>query len=434
MSAEHYNADAEKAVLGAILEDPSALPKVLDALTIDDFYFEAHRATLRAFIELQDTGKPADPVLLVNILNRTGKVDGAHLFVSELMDRTPSPELAGHYCGLIKDKATTRRIIETAQEIQQRAEGTTTDIDGLLAYAQKEIMALTTTATATGGDMRALIKESFKTLEERYKSGGSLPGISTGFKHLDALTGGLKAGGLYIIAGRPGTGKTAIALNITRSAADAGKSASFFSLEMPSTELTNRLLSSETGIDGHKLSRGYLSYEELDRAASAADTLARLPIIIDDASLSVDRMATRARRHKIEGGVDLVVVDYLQLVAPSRRWNTREQEVSEISRILKALAKELSVPVLAGAQLNRDIERRNNQTPTLADLRESGAIEQDADVIMFLLPTDDHGGTKLTVAKNRQGPTGAIDLIFDKRITRFTGTKQAQYDETSRNN
>jgi replicative DNA helicase len=419
MNIEHYNADAERAVLGAILEDTSILPKVLDAVNVQDFYFEAHKATLRAFIELQEPGKPVPPVLLTDILSRTGKVDGVHLFVSELMDSTPSTALVGDYCKHIKEKAVTRRIIETAQQIQQRAEETTTDVDGLLAYAQKEIMSLTATATATGADMRTLIKDAFQTLEERYKNGGALPGISTGYKHLDTLTGGLKAGGLYIIAGRPGTGKTAIALNITRKGAAAGKPVSFYSLEMPKGELMTRLISAETEIDGHKLSRGYLSPDELHRAALSADTLARLPVIIDDASLSVDRIATRARRHKAEGGVDLVVVDYLQLVPPSRRWNTREQEVSEVSRTLKALAKELSVPVLAAAQLNRDIERRNNQTPTLADLRESGAIEQDADVIMFLAPADDHGGTELIVAKNRQGPTGAIDLIFSKRITRF---------------
>jgi replicative DNA helicase len=424
MNIEHYNADAERAVLGAILEDTSILPKVLDAVNVQDFYFEAHKATLRAFIELQEPGKPVPPVLLTDILSRTGKVDGVHLFVSELMDSTPSTALVGDYCKHIKEKAVTRRIIETAQQIQQRAEETTTDVDGLLSFAQQSIMTLSATTSAnTGRDMRTLARTAFATIEERKQNGGPT-GITSGFEGLDQLLAGLRPGLFYPVAGRPGTGKTAIALNIARAVAGGGYVVVFFSLEMPSTELTNRLLSSETGIDGHKLNRGYLSDEEWGKAVNATDRIARLPIFIDDATLSIDRIATRARRHKAETGLDLVIVDYLQLVPPSRRWNTREQEVSEVSRTLKAIAKELNVPVIAGAQLNRNIENRTTKTPTLADLRESGAIEQDADAVIFIVPKNNDGGTELVVEKNRQGPTGSVSLTFDKRTTTFKETRQ----------
>ena len=188
---------------------------------------------------------------------------------------------------------------------------------------------------------------------------------------------------------------------------------------MPSIELTNRLLSAETGVDGHKITRGYFTNADLAKLAAAADNVARLPLYVDDANLPIDRIAARSRRIKADRGLDVIFIDYLQLVAPSHRWNTREQEVSEVSRSLKALAKELNVPVIAGAQLNRAIETRAEKKPTLADLRESGAIEQDADAVLFLSPTNEKGATDLIIAKHRQGPTGAVKLFFNKKITRF---------------
>ena len=349
------------------------------------------------------------------------KVGGAS-YLCQLVDETASAVNVSHYCKIVKEKAIARSVVEAMKRITEKAhnlngEGT----DSLIAFAQKELLSVSNNGSGPSGvDFRDIMKRSFADLEERYHSGSPLAGLPTGFSGLDTLTVGLKPSHLYIFAGRPGSGKTAIALNIARTNAGNGRPVAIFSLEMPSTELSQRLLSSETGIDGNQLARGFFGADQLIAAAKFADSLARLPITIDDTgALPIDRLMARARRLKIEKNIALIIVDYLQLVRPSQRWGTREQEVAEVSRCLKALAKELSVPVLACAQLNRAVEARDNKQPTLADLRESGAIEQDADVIVFLKEAADNGATELTIAKNRQGPTGRLPLIFDKARTQF---------------
>ena len=236
---------------------------------------------------------------------------------------------------------------------------------------------------------------------------------------MDRFLGG-RSGGLYIVAGRPGSGKTAIALQIGRKVSGSGQPVRINSLEMTSAELSQRLLSDETGIDGHARSRGYLIADQWRSAAVAADSLAKLPMTIDDTGgLPIDRLMARSRRLKIEKGIELIIVDYLQLVRSSQKRGTREAEVADISRSLKSLAKELDVPVLCAAQLNREVEGRRNKTLVLADLRESGAIEQDADVIVFLCEAGVDGSTELIIGKNRQGPTGKVPLAFDRARTRF---------------
>ena len=404
--------------------DKDALPVVLDALRPSDFDATAHRRILEAILALRDRGQPPDLVLLNDELKARGHLDkvGGPVYLTELQDATPSAANVAHYAGIVREKAIARGMVEAARRVIDQAH--TLDgngIDALLAYAQKEILAASSTGAGPGGaSIRDLMKQTFRGIEDSVQKGGTLPGLPTGFHGLDALTGGLRPGCLYILAGRPGGGKTALAANIARAVAGDGKRTVFFSLEMPGPELSLRLLSAEADIDGHRLSRGYLGTEQLSRVAAASDALAKMPLTIDDAGgLTIDRLMARARRMKAEHGLALVAVDYLQLVCSSKRWGTREQEVAEVSRSLKALAKELSAPVLACAQLNRAIEARQDKRPTLADLRESGAIEQDADVICFLSGAAGDETTELTVAKNRQGPTGNLSLLFDRPRTKF---------------
>lgn len=420
--------EAERAVVGAVLLDRQALAVVMDVVTPGDFDAEAHVRILTAVVALQDRGQPPDLVLLAEELRNRGHLDkvGGPAYLAELMDSSPSAANVAHYARIVKEKAVTRGIIEAAQRIIRKAHNLNGDgTDALSAFAQREIITATTAGSGPSGtEIRDLVKATFRGIEERGQQGDALAGLSTGLKGLDAITAGLKPGLLYIVAGRPGTGKTAIALNIGRTVAGAGSRVIFFSLEMPGLELSLRLLSSESKVDGHRLARGYLAEVEWSKSVQAADALAKLPLTVDDTGgLQIDRLMARARRTAAERGLALVVVDYLQLVRPSQRWGTREQEVSEVSRSLKALAKELGVPVLAAAQLNRSVENRTDKRPTLADLRESGAIEQDADVIAFISRREGEP-VELSIAKNRQGPLGKINLEFDPRLTRFSEPKE----------
>lgn len=414
--------EAERAVVGACLMDKAALPVVKDILSLTDFDATAHQTIMSAIISLADRGQPPDTVLLGDELRKSGvlaKVGGL-AYLCELIDTTPSAANVGHYARVVRDKSIARGLVEAAGRIIEKVHNPNGDgTEALQTYAQKEILGATSAGSGSGAvEIRELIMETFHGIEERRKRGDALPGLSTGLRQFDALTGGLKAGGLYVIAGRPGTGKTALGLNIAWTITDGGGRTVLFSLEMPGAELALRMLSSSAGLDGHRLSRGYLANSELPAAVRATDALARLPLTIDDTGgLPIDRLMARARRIKMEKGLALIVVDYLQLVRPSQRWNVREQEVAEVSRSLKTLAKELCVPVLATAQLNRGIESRTDKRPTLADLRESGAIEQDADVIGFLSGNGD--GTDLLIQKHRQGPTGTIRLIFDRPTQTF---------------
>jgi replicative DNA helicase len=416
--------ESERAVIGAILMDGNALAVVLDTLTPVDFDAIAHRQIIEAIIALQDRGQPPDLVLLANELQDRGTLGkaGGGAYLSLLCDETPSAANVSHYCRIVKEKAAIRSVVEAARRIIEKAhtlngEGT----DALIAFAQRELLPISSSGSGAGGkELREVVKRSFVEMEDRHRTGNALPGLATGFSGLDTMTGGLRRGCLYVWAGRPGSGKTAIVVQVGRKAAGSGRPVVIFSLEMPAGELSQRMLSAETGIDGHKLTRGYLGADQWRSAAASADALARLPITIDDTGgLPIDRLMARARRLKIEKGIALIIVDYLQLVRPSQKWGVREQEVAEVSRSLKTLAKELDCPVICAAQLNRKVEDRINKTPGLADLRESGAIEQDADVILFLREAGDDGSTEITIGKNRQGPTGKLAVMFDKARTQF---------------
>jgi len=421
--------EAERAVLGAVLLDKSALAVVLDELSSSDFDATAHRRILDSIIALQDRGQPPDVVLLADELRSRGDLEkvGGPAYLAELMDSSPSAANVAYHARIVKEKAIARGVVEAARRIIEKAHNLNGDgTDALSAFAQREVLTATSAGAGPSGvEIRDLVKQAFRSIEERRERGDALPGLSTGFATLDASLGGLKKGLFYVFAGRPGMGKTALVLNISRIVAGAGGGVAFFSLEMPGAELSLRLLSSESGIDGHRLSRGLLGPEEWSRNVGAVNTLAKLPLKVDDTGgLPIDRLSARARRIKTESGLALVVVDYLQLVRPSQRWGTREAEVAEVSRCLKALAKELSVPVLAAAQLNRKVEDRADKRPTLADLRESGAIEQDADVIAFLYEGEDDL-MNLDISKHRQGPTGGVSLLFDRKRTKFLEVKRS---------
>ncbi|HOI15937.1 MAG TPA: replicative DNA helicase [Geobacteraceae bacterium] len=431
MTQEIRALEAERSVIGAVLIDAAALPAVMDILKPSDFDAAANQRILEAIIALSDRGQPADITLLSEELRQKGALEkiGGRLYLAGLLEETPSAANVEHYARIVKDRSITRSLCAAARRIIERAGSANGDgAEELLSFAQKEVMAVSSAISGSPGqEMNELIRRTHREIEERWQSGDTLPGLSTGFPSLDAITGGLKPGLLYVFAGRPGTGKTALALNVSRCAAGSGCRVLFLSLEMPGTELSLRLLSAESGIDGHRLSRGMMGPEEWAQSVKAAVAASALPMTIDDTGgLPIDRLTARARRLKMEKGLSLIVVDYLQLLRPSQKWNTREQEVSEASRSLKALAKELAVPVIACAQLNRAIESRIVKHHTLADLRESGAIEQDADVIAFLSTADDVGElVELSIAKHRQGPTGKISLRFDRKRTRFAEQQRA---------
>jgi len=431
MTREVRSLEAERAVLGAMILDAAALPAAMDMLSPSDFDATAHQRIMEAITALSNRGQPADITLIAEELQQHGALDkiGGRLYLAGLLEETPSAANVEHYARIVKDRSVTRELCAAARRIIERTSNQNGDgLEALISFAQKEIMAISSIMTGSSGqEMNDLILRTHREIEKRWQRGDALPGLSTGFPGLDTITGGLKSGLLLILAGRPGTGKTALALNISRCVAGAGCRVLFASLEMPGTELSLRLLSAESGIDGHRLSRGMIGPEEWGQSVKAAVAVAKLPMTIDDTGgLPIDRLMARARRLKAEKGLGLIIVDYLQLIRPSQKWNTREQEVAESSRSLKALAKELAVPVIACAQLNRAIESRVVKHHTLADLRESGAIEQDADVIAFLSTADDVGQlVELSIAKHRQGPTGSISLLFDRKRTRFVERQRA---------
>ncbi|MBI5586532.1 MAG: replicative DNA helicase [Deltaproteobacteria bacterium] len=425
------NIEAEQSVLGGVLIEPDALSRVLEILRGQDFYRESHQKIFTAMVEMYQKGTPVDLITLSEYLLSRGQMEtvGGAAYLASLADAIPSAVNIEVYARIVRDKAVLRRLISLSSEIASQSYRFSGDVEDILDQAEKAIFEITEEKiTPHVYPLSEVIKDSFRTIEELYDRKERVSGVPTGFLNLDQLTSGLQPSDLIIVAGRPSMGKTAFALDIARNAATQAEiPAIIFSLEMSRQQLATRMLCSEARVDAHKLRSGYIGERDWPRLTSAAGILSEAPIFIDDsAAMSVLQMRAKARRLKADRGLGLVVVDYLQLMSGRAGADRREQEISEISRSLKALAKELHLPVIALSQLNRKVEDRTDKRPVMADLRESGAIEQDADVILFIYRDEMYdenskqkGIAEIIIGKQRNGPCGRVNLAFLNQYTRF---------------
>jgi len=425
------NVEAEQSVLGAILLDNHALNRAMELLSPDDFYKEAHRRIFQAILELNDRNEAIDLVTLTESLRRRNDLEGVGgaSYLTDLVNAVPTSANISHHAKIVHEKSLLRQLVQTSTEIAARGYESTERIEELLDYAEQRIFGISDAKMKSPfHPIREIVKESFEMIERRYEQKESVTGVPTGIPEMDNLTAGLHPGDLIIVAGRPSMGKTAFALNIAQHAAiEKRMPVAIFSLEMAREQLAIRMLCAEARVDAHKLRSGYLGAADWPRLTAAAGRITEAPIFIDDsAGLSVLELRAKARRLSRDQDLSVIIVDYLQLMRGRGDADNREQEISEISRSLKALAKELRVPVIALSQLSRAVESRTDRRPQLSDLRESGAIEQDADVVMFVYreevfkPTEENRNmAKIIVSKQRNGPTGDVDVVFLKEFTRF---------------
>lgn len=432
-----YSLEAEVSVLGGMFIDADAVVKAIEILDDSMFYREAHRRLYRAMVRLWEVGEVIDVVTLAEHLKNAGDFDavGGAGYLAQLLDSVPTAANLEYHARIVREKAVLRRLIEAATTIIQTTYDSQGDVEQLLDEAEQKIFQIAQTHDRKGFVwIKELLWPAMEQIETLSQSGSTITGVPSGFPDLDGYTAGFQKGDLVIVAARPSMGKTAITLNIAQHAAISAKQAvAFFSLEMSKESLVQRMLTSEARVDASRVRTGRLKDDDYPRLATAAGLLNTAPIYIDDtAAISILEMRAKARRLKADRpDLAMIVVDYLQLMQAGDRTENRQQEVSEISRGLKALAKELNLPVVALSQLSRAVESRPDKRPMMSDLRESGAIEQDADVIMFLYrpeyyhgPVDKDGNSlegraELIIGKQRNGATGTVHLVFQKEFTRF---------------
>jgi replicative DNA helicase len=439
------NIEAEQSVLGAIMIENDAFPKIIEIITREDFYRESHRKIFDAMIELFEKNEPIDLVTIAEELRKRNDIEavGGEEYLSALASQVPTAANIKYHSKIIREKSLMRSLIKSASDIAGKVYEDNLDADELVDNAERIIFNISDKRIkASFVTLKDLIKDSFETIEHLYDKKSAITGVASGFTQLDELTSGFQKGDLIVIGGRPSMGKTAFSLDIARQVGvELKEPVAIFSLEMSKEQLALRMLCSEARVDSNKVRKGMINkHEDWNRLTNAAGRLTEAPIFIDDSSnINVLEMRAKARRLKLEHkGLSLIVVDYLQLMRGRGGFDkNREQEISEISRSLKALSKELEVPVIALSQLNRGVEQRNDKRPNLSDLRESGAIEQDADVIIFLYrdefynkDSNDRGKAEINVAKQRNGPTRTINLAFFPQYTRFENYSDRQYSET----
>jgi replicative DNA helicase len=426
-----HNAEAERTVLGAVLVDNSAFNSAAEILTRDDFHREGHRRIFDAMAALAERSQPIDLVTLKDELTRGSALEavGGAAYLASLLDGIPRIANVEQWARIIKEKAVLRNLIHASNRIVQACFEAEDEPALILDRAEKAIFDIAERRIRQGFvGIREIVKESFRTIDQLSQSKELVTGLAMGFVDIDEMTSGLQKGDLIIVAARPAMGKTSFCLNVAQHASlRSGETVGLFSLEMSKEQLVLRLLCSDARVDSHRLRTGNLQEKDWARLAKAYADLSSSRLFIDDSStLTPLEMRAKCRRLKAEHGLGLVIVDYLQLVSAAARTENRQQEISSISRSLKGLAKELSVPVVALSQLSRAPEARTDRRPQLADLRESGALEQDADVVMFIFreeeykPTEENRGiAEIIVAKQRNGPTGNRKLAFIKEFTRF---------------
>jgi replicative DNA helicase len=437
------NIEAEQSVLGAIIFDNEAMAKALEILSPEDFYKDSHRRIFNSMIELFERNEPIDMITLSDHLKKAGIFEsvGGISYLSYLANTVPTSANIRHHATIVREKAILRSLIQVSTMITSKVFEDSSDADGVVDYAERLIFEIADRRTKTTFfSLRNIINDTFKMIEHLYSKKEAITGIPSGFKDIDILTSGFQPGDLIIVGGRPGMGKTAFALNIAQHVGIELKApVAIFSLEMSKEQLALRMLCAESMVNASHVRKGFISKQDWPRLTKAAGRLADAPIFIDDSSgITVLDVRAKARRLKKEkGGLSLIVVDYLQLMRGRGNFERREQEISDISRALKALAKELKVPVIALSQLNRAVEQRGgDKRPGLADLRESGAIEQDADVIIFLYRDEiynknnpaNKGKAEVIIAKQRNGPTGVVNLTYLADCTRFVDFTDLSYE------
>jgi len=429
-----HNLDAERSILGAILLDNHALDLASEKLRPEEFFLDQHRRIYERMVELREVQQAIDLVTLTDELARHNELEaaGGAAYLAQLVDGVPRVSNVEHYARIVREKALLRNLVHTAHSIQQKALEAEEGADDLLDNAESQIFQLAEERIRVGFvGVKDVVKESFERLHRILTEGRKITGLSTGYHQLDTLTSGLQDSELIILAARPSMGKTALALNIAENVAvraDEPRTVAIFSLEMSKESLLLRMLSSHAKIDAHKFRTGRLGHADWNKMTVSLGQLGEAPLWMDDSgSSTVVEIGAKSRRLKRDKGLSLIIVDYLQLVSGRGRFSNRVEEVSSISRGLKALAKELKVPVLVLSQLTRAPEREDRK-PQLADLRESGAIEQDADVVMFIhrpnfynkdISEEERRQAELIIAKQRNGPTDRLNFIFFETNTRF---------------
>ncbi|HET7618711.1 MAG TPA: replicative DNA helicase [Vicinamibacterales bacterium] len=436
-----HNLEAEKSVLGAILIRNEAFNHAAELIDSRDFFRDAHRRIFEKMIALSERGDAIDLVTLNEELARAGELEevGGPAYIASLADGVPRSANVEHYARIVKEKSTLRTLIHSANRILTSAYEAEQDADLILDDAEKRIFEIAEDRIREGFvPLRDLVQSSFTTIEKLQQHKGLVTGVPSGFIDLDEMTSGLQPSDLILVAARPSMGKTSFVLNIAQHVGiQTDMTVGFFSLEMSKEQLFMRMLTSEARIDAHRFRSGYLNEKDYGRLSHALGTLAEARVFIDDsASIGVLEMRAKARRLKAEHGLNLLIIDYIQLMQGRGRFESRQQELSSISRSLKGLAKELQVPIIALSQLSRAPETRSDHRPQLSDLRESGALEQDADLVMFIYRdeqyrdaegnpnTESEGIAEIIVGKQRNGPTGVVKLAFIKEHTRFENLAQ----------
>jgi replicative DNA helicase len=431
-----HSAEAEKAVLGAVLIDNRAYDQAAEVLTADDFYLESHRRIFTRMEQLSRSYRAIDTITLAEELQSANELEacGGVPYLSGLLDGVPRVSNIEHYARIVKEKSIVRKLIHSANEILVRGFSGEDDVGELLDNAERAIFEISQQKIRTGFvQIQDLLPEAFKQIQKRSQQSELITGVASGYTDLDNMTSGFQKSDLIIVAARPGLGKTSLALNIGQHAALNGKKVGVFSLEMAAHQLIHRLLCAEARVDSHGVRTGRLHKSDWERLAKAVSRLDKALIFIDDTpGITIAEMRSKARRLKAEHGLDLLIIDYLQLMSPGfsgrQRYENRQQEISAISRSLKGLAKELDLPLIAISQLSRAPEqRRGDHEPKLSDLRESGSIEQDADVVLFIfredkykeVDPDQEGVAQIIIGKQRNGPIGVVKLRFFEEWTKF---------------
>jgi replicative DNA helicase len=438
-----HNLEAEKCVLGAILINNQSFNQAAEVIDAGDFFRDAHRRIFEKMILLTDRNDPVDLITLKDELTRSGELDevGGPAYISALTDGVPRSANVEHYAKIVREKSTLRRLIQSASDVAARAYAAEEDADELLDEAERVIFQIAEGRMRSGFvRVGELVDSGYQLIEQLQAQKGLVTGVPSGFADLDEMTSGFQKSDLVIVAARPSMGKTSLVMNMAvNCAVDAGKSIGIFSLEMSKEQLFLRMLTSESRVDAHRFRGGFLGEQDYARLVDAFARLHDARIFIDDTpAAGILEMRAKSRRLKLEHGLDMLVIDYLQLMQGRGRFENRQAELASISRSLKILAKELEVPILALSQLSRAPETRGDHRPQLSDLRESGALEQDADVVLFIFRDDMYavdgernpeteGTAEIIVGKQRNGPTGAVRLAFLKQYTRFENLAAGSY-------
>lgn len=424
------NIEAEEAVLGALLIDPEAIYRVLPFLQTDDFYLQKHRWIYEAVVAVHERRDPIDFLTLTTELEHQDRLAtvGGDAYISQLITAVPSAISVESYGRLVEQAAVRRRLLDAAGDIARFAYDEKLPVDQVVDYSEKALFGVSQKrSTRDLKPIQEIVPSYYDHIESLYAHRGELMGVPSGFGDLDRVLGGFQRSDLLILAARPGVGKTSLMLTFALRAAEKRKVVAFFNLEMSAEQLVQRLVSQVSGIDAQRLRLGQLKEEEWPAFSEAIGHLSELPIYIDDTpSISVLQLRTKCRRLSSERGLDIIFVDYLQLMDSDVRSDNRVQEVSYISRSLKGLAREIDVPLMTASQLSRAVEQRQDKHPVLSDLRESGSLEQDADIVMFIYreemykeDTENPNIADIMISKHRSGPTGVVQLYFNKRLTQF---------------